>query len=57
MKRLLLIPFAFLIMILSGCSVLKNSGLIPTELEMALGLKDALSQGLFKGFDAFANAL
>ncbi|HRE38081.1 MAG TPA: DUF4197 domain-containing protein [Chitinophagaceae bacterium] len=55
MRRLLLIPFAFLIMMLSGCSVLKNSGLIPTELEMALGLKDALSQGLFKGFDSFAN--
>lgn len=55
MKRLLLLPYAAIIFLLSGCSVLKNSGLIPTELEMALGLKDALSQGLFKGFDAFAN--
>lgn len=55
MKRILLIPMTFFVMMLSGCSVLKNSGLIPSELEMALGLKDALSQGLFKGLDAFAD--
>jgi hypothetical protein len=34
---------------------LKNSGLIPSELEMALGLKEALSQGLFKWANAFAD--
>lgn len=56
MKRLFIIPlFAFLIAIVPGCSTLKNLGLIPSELEMALGLKDALSQGLFKGLNAFAD--
>lgn len=56
MKRLILIPFiAILLFTLSGCSGLKKLGLIPSELEMALGLKDALSHGLFKGFDAFAD--
>jgi hypothetical protein len=38
-----------------NCSTLKKLGIIPTELEMALGLKDALSQGLFKGLNAFAD--
>ena len=56
MKKIILIPFiAFLLVAVSGCSGLKKLGLIPSELEMALGLKDALSQGLFKGFDAFAD--
>ncbi|MCB0716641.1 MAG: DUF4197 domain-containing protein [Chitinophagaceae bacterium] len=39
----------------SGCSVLKNLGLIPSQLEMVMGLKEALSQGLFKWADAFAD--
>lgn len=56
MKRLIFIPFvAILLFTVTGCSGLKKLGLIPSELEMALGLKDALSQGLFKGFDAFAD--
>jgi hypothetical protein len=56
MKRLSVITlFAAFIMFSSGCSTLKKLGLIPSELEMALGLKDALSQGLFKGFNAFAD--
>ena len=56
MKRIFLIPFiALLFVTVSGCSGLKKLGLIPSELEMALGLKDALSQGLFKSFDAFAD--
>ena len=56
MKRTLLIPFVvFLIFSVTGCSGLKKLGIIPTELEMAMGLKDALSQGLFKSFDAFAD--
>lgn len=38
-----------------NCDTLKKLGIIPSELEMALGLKDALSQGLFKSFDAFAD--
>lgn len=40
---------------MTGCSGLKKLGLIPSELEMALGLKDALSQGLFKSIDAFTD--
>lgn len=56
MKRLLAaVCIAFSIAISPGCSVMKNLGLVPTELEMILGLKDALSQGLFRGLDAFAN--
>jgi hypothetical protein len=56
MKRTLLI-FLFSLSIFWSyqCNTLKKLGLIPSELEMALGLKDALSQGLFKGFDAFAD--
>lgn len=38
-----------------GCNALKNLGLVPTQLEMVMALKDALSQGLFKSLDAFAN--
>jgi hypothetical protein len=30
-------------------------GLVPSELEMAMGLKDGLTQGLFKAFNAFAD--
>lgn len=56
MKRTLLIFFlAFSIFSSYQCSTLKKLGLIPSELEMAMGLKDALSQGLFKGFNAFAD--
>lgn len=55
MKKLLFIPVSLLLFFNIGCNTLKNIGLVPTELEMALGLKDALSQGLFKSFDAFAN--
>ncbi len=44
-------------MLLSSCDTLKQIGsmLAPSEFEMATGLKDALTQGLFKGFDAFAD--
>lgn len=56
MKRTLLI-FLLSVSILGSyqCNTLKKLGIIPSELEMALGLKDALSQGLFKGFNAFAD--
>ncbi len=47
--------FAAIIFFYSGCGTLKKLGLVPSELEMVMGLKDALSQGLFKGLDAFAN--
>ena len=55
MKRFFLIPALSLLLLLPGCNALKKLGIIPSELEMALGLKDALSQGLFKGFNAFAD--
>jgi Protein of unknown function (DUF4197) len=55
MKKLLFITFCVAILGLTGCETLKNIGLVPSELEMALGLKDALSQGLFKSFNAFAD--
>jgi hypothetical protein len=55
MKRLFL-PFLAVILITNlQCNSLKKLGLVPSELEMIMGLKDALSQGLFKSFDAFAN--
>jgi hypothetical protein len=49
--------FLVLLVAVTGlqCSTLKQLGLVPSELEMAMGLKEALSQGLFKGFDAFAD--
>ena len=37
------------------CSALKKLGVIPSELEMIIGLKEALSQGLFKSLNAFAD--
>ena len=54
MKRTLLVAYSFLIILVS-CDTLKKvaSLLAPSELEMALGLKDALSQGLFRSFAAF----
>lgn len=55
MKKLFFFPVLLLLFFNIRCNTLKNIGLVPSELEMALGLKDALSQGLFKGFDAFAN--
>ncbi len=50
-------PFLVSIVILSsGCETLKKLGVLaPSEFEMVAGLKDALSQGLFRGFDAFAD--
>lgn len=56
MKKLLLIYLASVTLVYSSCDTLKKLGvLVPTELEMAMGLKDALSQGLFKSFDAFSD--
>lgn len=56
MKRTLIVAYTFLIILVS-CDTLKKvaSILVPSEYEMALGLKDALSQGLFRSFDAFAD--
>jgi hypothetical protein len=56
MKNLILIALASLTLTFSSCDTLKKLGVLaPTEFEMALGLKDALSQGLFRSFDAFAD--
>jgi len=55
MKRLLLIPILTSLFLFPRCNALKNLGLVPSELEMALALKEALSQGLFKSFEAFAD--
>lgn len=56
MKTLFFIPVISIVLIISsGCSTLKKLGMVPSELEMISGLKDALSQGLFKSLDAFAN--
>ena len=54
MKKILVVAFGFLI-VLASCDTLKKvaSVLVPTEYEMAMGLKDALSQGLFRSFAAF----
>lgn len=56
MKSILVVAFSFLI-VLASCDTLKKvaSILVPSEYEMTTGLKDALTQGLFKSFDAFAD--
>lgn len=56
MKRISIVAYSFLIVLVS-CDTIKKvaSSLVPSEYEMAMGLKDALSQGLFKSFDAFAD--
>ena len=55
MKKPGILILFLLATLLNGCEALKKLGIIPSELEMALGLKDALSQGLFKSFDTFAD--
>lgn len=57
MKRTLLNLLFAITILFASCETLKKvaSILAPSEFEMITGLKDALSQGLFKSFDAFAN--
>lgn len=57
MKRLYLSMVLSLSIFLSSCDSLKQiaSQIGLSEFEMAAGLKDALSQGLFRGFNAFAD--
>ncbi len=55
MKRVLVFPLISLLLGFPFCNNLKKLGSVPSELEMILGLKEALSQGLFKSFDAFAD--
>jgi Protein of unknown function (DUF4197) len=48
----------FCLVSITSCDVVKqigNSLLIPSNLEMAMGLREALQQGLFTSFDAYSN--
>jgi hypothetical protein len=57
MQRFILSFFISISVFLFSCEGLKKmaSLLAPSEYEMITGLKDALSQGLFRSFDAFAD--
>lgn len=57
MKRIILAFTLSFTMLLPSCDSLKKiaSQVGISEFEMAAGLRDALSQGLFRGFDAFAD--
>lgn len=55
MKRLLVAAALSTTMMFSGCDTLSNIAGTLSQWEMAQGLKEALTQGLFRGFDAFAN--
>ena len=55
MKKMMLVLSLYAFLLIPGCSSLKKLGLVPSELEMIAGLKEALTQGLFKSFDAFAD--
>jgi predicted secreted protein len=57
MKRILFCSLLGITVFLSSCETLKKvaSLITPSEFEMATGLRDALTQGLFKSFDAFAD--
>lgn len=57
MKRIYLSVALSISVFLSSCDSLKQiaSQIGISEFEMAAGLRDALTQGLFSGFDAFAN--
>jgi hypothetical protein len=53
MKRISLLFLVIILVTNQRCRTMRDLGLVPSELEMILGLKEALSQGLFKSFDAF----
>ncbi|MES1214905.1 MAG: DUF4197 domain-containing protein [Bacteroidota bacterium] len=57
MKRFFIYSILSATIIIASCETLKKvaSLLVPSEYEMVMGLKDALSQGLFRSFDAFAD--
>lgn len=57
MKRFLLSFSLVGTLLLSSCNELNklSSLLAPSEYEMAMGMREALTQGLFRGFDAFAD--
>lgn len=55
MKRLFFSLFVGASVMFSGCDTLQSVAGGLSQLEMANGLRAALTQGLFSGFDAFAN--
>ncbi len=55
MKKYLLYVLAAATLTVSSCSVMKNLGLVLSVAEAIAGLKDALSSGLFRSFDAVLN--
>ncbi len=55
MRTLLIAAALSITTIFSGCDSLSNIAGTLSQWEMAQGLKEALTQGLFRGFDAFAN--
>ncbi len=55
MKRLYVAIVLSISVMFSSCNSLSNIAGTLSQWEMAQGLKEALTQGLFRGFDAFAN--
>lgn len=55
MKKKLVLSALIIIFLFPSCDTLKKvaSILVPSEYEMAMGLKQALEQGLFRSFEAF----
>ena len=55
--KIVAVALLFSSLILVSCETIKKvaASLAPTDLEMAMALKQALEQGLFKTFDAFKN--
>jgi hypothetical protein len=57
MKKILLVTLLSSTLAIGSCDSLKQIAgiLVPSEFEMAAGLREALTQGMFRSFDAFAN--
>jgi len=55
MKKLFPLLLVLVTILSQRCNTLKKLGAAPTELEMIMALKEALSSGLFKSFEAFEN--
>ena len=57
MKKIIVVFTVSISAIFLSCEAVKKVAgwLVPSEFEMATGLKEALSQGLFKSLDAFAD--
>jgi ribosomal protein L30/L7E len=55
MRKLLFVFALSSTFFFSGCDTLKNVAGTLSNFEIAQGLKEALTQGLFSGFEAFAN--